>query len=421
MASPGASVVMIEELSETGILDQIFRTGRRVELRGSGQPKQLASWIGKQRITTKYYVGNPNATQQVLGPMEMPSEWEGEWHRTMLSRSPATYIDDSGVPQFVVRPDQLVDAVDEIRRRGHRLRVTWSARLAEDDTQEVRFVREGRLAQFETAIVRAEDINWKMQFEWASRGEAVKAPQVRQGADGLLVQMAVVQAMANVAINSRGFLAALRNKSPGSANTFTLGQLERMLDAPVAYVRAIGRQIQQVTQRIADVASLAKKTIYEPWAVANALTTIAQNTVALTTQSIATLSAIPPEILSVTSRAADVARSANSFGRILNADMDLRAAALVMQSQAKLAQGARATRDDRGALVAQPTAGDSPRFHRVRQGQTPQMISNIYYGTPDYAAEILRANRLSWYTVDLLPGQILIIPADPKSVKLPTN
>jgi hypothetical protein len=423
VASPGSSFLIIEELSEStgaqGALDQIFRSGRRIELRGSGLPKQLAGWTGKQRVTTKFYVGNPNATQQVLGPMEMPSEWDGEWHRTMLSRSPCIYIDDSGVPQNVVRPDQLVAAMDELRVRGHRLRVTWNGTLAEDDTQAMRMTREGRISEFATNIIRAEDINWKLTFDWASRGAPAPSVNVRQGADGLLLKMAQVQAAANQAINARGFLTALKNKSPGSANKFTLGQLERLLGAPVQYVQAIGRQIQQVAQRLADVAALGKRTALEPWQVANAVVAIAKNTISITSNSISSLSAIPPEILTLGSRASDVARAARSFNRIINADMSLRQAALELQAQARLAQGPRATRDARGAQVSQPSAGAVPRLHRCRQGQTPQMISTMYYGTPDFAAEILRANRLSWYTVDLTPGQILVIPLDPKSIKLP--
>jgi nucleoid-associated protein YgaU len=47
----------------------------------------------------------------------------------------------------------------------------------------------------------------------------------------------------------------------------------------------------------------------------------------------------------------------------------------------------------------------------IKAGDTPESISQHFYKTPDHAVDILRANKLSWYTATLTAGHILIIPA----------
>ena len=69
------------------LIEEVTGQQRSVELVGSGMPKQGAAWSSLLKVVTTWYTGNDQATQQVLGPRDPPSKWEGRWARTMLSRS----------------------------------------------------------------------------------------------------------------------------------------------------------------------------------------------------------------------------------------------------------------------------------------------------------------------------------------------
>src|ERR1700722_19815557 len=69
-----------------------------------------AEWAMKVSAVTTWYPGNPDeATQQVLGPQELPSRWNGDWRRTMIGTSPGGYIAEGGTALQLLAP----------RPRGH--------------------------------------------------------------------------------------------------------------------------------------------------------------------------------------------------------------------------------------------------------------------------------------------------------------
>src|SRR5262245_32022572 len=110
--------------------------GREIELRGPSLPFQEAAWEGEQRLKTVYPAGNPEATQHVLGPRELPSQWEGMWRLTQMIGAPAVFR-NVGSETLVTHPADLRDLVENFRVEGTLLRVTWSS----DDREVVRLGR----------------------------------------------------------------------------------------------------------------------------------------------------------------------------------------------------------------------------------------------------------------------------------------
>lgn len=402
------SILVIEELPSQG-------TGQRLELIGGGLPHQGTGWSGNQRLPTKWYVGATEASQQVLGPTELPSEWEGEWHRTMLGRSPATFVDESGQAQQVVRPHELAAAMDSFRLRGFKLRVTWSQGLSEGSGREMRMLREGRLEELTTKVTRAEDIFWTAKFTWMSRGAPSRNPLVRDSQDGLLQSLAAMTRATDAVLAAR---AAIYSKTllPGSADGFSLDRIGKFNDDLVKQLDNFGRSVQRNALRLTNLIANVRKVAITPLTLADHALAIAQNTIGLCTSTIALISRTPPEVMSIDTRAKDVANAVRSMGAVSDAARDLRSAALKFASQARTISGVRGTRDDRGAQVDIPLGQGKQRIYRARGGDTPQRVSIIMYGTPDYGVSILRANHLSWYTVEFTPGQVLVIPSDPKSI-----
>src|ERR1700722_1773414 len=121
------SVITIAETSGT--------QARRVSLIGSALPDWGASWKTSQKVVTDWYPGNgTTATQQVLGPREMPSTWEGQWRRNMMVRAPSSFGSAAQTDQPCATPATLRDFLDLVFFQGARLQVTWTVTKEEVDS-----------------------------------------------------------------------------------------------------------------------------------------------------------------------------------------------------------------------------------------------------------------------------------------------
>jgi hypothetical protein len=124
LASVGSSITIEETVTTTP-----GGKPRRVVLVGAGLPFMgQADWGGESKIITTWYPGNGvEGSQQNLGGTLMPSTWSGEWKRTLMGRSPSVFTDETGTRRALVDPHELWLALDDIRKGGARLRVTWAA------------------------------------------------------------------------------------------------------------------------------------------------------------------------------------------------------------------------------------------------------------------------------------------------------
>jgi hypothetical protein len=93
----------------------------------------------------------------------------------------------------------------------------------------------------------------------------------------------------------------------------------------------------------------------------------------------------------------DLARDAARAGQVLAAGMERAARARPLTGEQRVDRsGGR-----RGI----------ERVHVTKQGETPQTVSQLYYGTPDHAVDLLRANKLSWMLPTFAPGMVIVVPS----------
>lgn len=410
MADSDISVFIIEELPQPGF------AGSKLELRGGGLPKTGATWGGKQLVITKWYVGNPVATQQSLGSRENPSTFEGMWRRNLLEQSPAIWTDEFGNRNEVVHPHILMQLVDDIRTRGYPLRVMWTAKPS--DSADVQVIREGRLTDCEFPIDRAEDIGWKMTFDWKSRGlPETLATNFRDplaSNENAALQLKINDCLVKI--------AALKNKlgpdQYGSTTSFGLDQLAKLASYPTDIMEGLTTQFNSILVKLSDVEQLAQQIALTPAQVADMTLSICNSTLALCNQSVLDTMNIPAEYAQVDKgTAADAARNANYLAGVTDSVTQVEIKTLEIIRALLRQKASQSPVDASGAVVGD--AGDtalSNTLYKVKAGDTAISISIQFYGSPDYAGAVLKANRLSPYTVDLDVGSIIVVPTNPKAI-----
>lgn len=183
---------------------------RAIVLRGRSLPHRPVSWGGDNRVSVKYFPGNPVATAQVIGPTYTPTVLRGRWSDAFLYQGPApqslalrtlgfqgggtesaatlrnfpalsaatvppavsgqvvqggnTFVSGGGIPGstgLAQRARVLRDAFDLLRRSGQLLKVQWGS-----------VVRFGFLVRTNWEHDREEDIRWEMEFSWIGDTDA---------------------------------------------------------------------------------------------------------------------------------------------------------------------------------------------------------------------------------------------------------
>jgi hypothetical protein len=388
-------------------------SGRSLTLSGPGLPFQGAEWGSKSTVVTTWYPGNGDeATQQVLGPQELPSRWNGEWNRTLLGKNPALFNDESGTANSIVEPADIRDVLEDLMRGGRRLRVIWSVtpdsflNLGGKTTPSAngKLMREGRITECKFKHKRLQDIEWEAEFAWASRGavqskvSSTRASTVNSNAQAFYNKVAALMA-ANVQ-------ASLRSQVPSN---FTLGQLEALASYPTALVNSLARQVQQITSDVGSVIAIAATLASQPLSIANRAVNLARNTVSECNNFYDTLSEVPCELLTTKQDLASLVRAVNGF--YPQGDDALLAARAGQTFASELATEVQSL--DNAGLINPRRLTDPSKIvtvYVVKAGDTAASISQQFYQTPDHAVDILKANKLTWYTTTLRPGAVLIIP-----------
>lgn len=410
-----SSTITIEELTGTA------QGGpRRVILRGPSMPFMGAEWSAGNNVVTTFYPGNPVGSQQMLGPREMPSAWQGEWNRTLLGKSPVIYRDETESDFLITRPDLVWDVLEDIFRKGALLRVTWSTHGAEmvgDFDKTLRVinsdrVRDGRAKEWKFQPDRHTDIKWSITFDWLGRGgEQLRAADVREDSD--------LAADANGLENSIAltrFLSEMRAKSlvPDvrlSASHITLGQLEALADAPNQLVLGVTRDLTAAVNQVKRVVDLGKKIGNIPDQIRNTITDFSRNTEAIAKKFDDSATRFPCELASKDKRVGPVMRGHVYMQRMSEQTrVNARLARNIIDKNKRFV----ADVAGQGKLVAKDTsasrAGEVVATYVSKEGDTPQLVSMRFYGTPDRAIDILQMNRLPWHTPTFRRGTVLIIP-----------
>jgi hypothetical protein len=432
------SVISIVEISGS--------QGRRVSLIGPALPNWGASWKTSQKVITDWYPGNgTTATQQVLGPREMPSTWEGQWRRNMMARAPSTYGSSQQGDQATATPTVLKNFLDLMFFQGARLQVTWTVDKEEVDpisgdvsAYQYSVVRTGRATEWEFPHDDVDDIHWTIKFDWDGRGGAQQVAASTRDTDVATLGSAVIGALNDTMVltaptaaffsASIGLSASLGGSfgfgvvSGGSgfssgigfgATATTLGRLEAVSPALTAAVSTLNTNLQQIQNRYAQASALANKLKTTPIAQSQNVVAMCSTTIVAANNFRQSLSAVPFEL--------DV-QNGSSLADYLRASKYV---SDLMTSAAQLAKTASDTRTKAlprissnpggGRVSGQQTAGMTTAglvaVYTAKAGDTPQWIARKFYGSAEQALFLLRANHLPWGLATFVGGDVLLVPA----------
>lgn len=130
-----------------------------IQLVGRSGPLRPIKYKGKQRVKTTFYPGNPNGSQQVLGPTLEPSVVNFDWSDRYLGDGQAR---------------ALWDVLEDLKDRGVTVEVSWggplSGGVAAPNLTGSSIVRVGVIGDIESTIDRNQDILLEVIFEWRSKG-----------------------------------------------------------------------------------------------------------------------------------------------------------------------------------------------------------------------------------------------------------
>jgi hypothetical protein len=391
MSAQGVSEITIEEIDLEG-----GGTPRMVVLRGGGLPKESAKWAGKQRVKTRFAIGSAVGTQHVLGPIEVPSSWGGEWHRGMLWALPCT-VKDEGGERKVIQPLKLMEALEAIFRGGAKLRVTWHTRI-DIGQEDKNIVREGRCTSWEFDILRAEDVNWQFEFEWVSRAE--NPPDLYFAKDIIPSMEALLQeadTALDLYINKNKVRIAQGGKTPARINVFQafsqfVGSIQRATGTLNRAMRKLNDGLDRLLAFRSQILNIPATGI-----------AAAQDFIGLHTRAKYEFTRMPPEVSVARLRATDALKGAASFFQQGTAHDAVTNAALKVMTAGTRFQ----VTDGKLAPRTDPRAKS---FYKTVEGDTPITVSTKMYGGPARAVDILRANRLPLTTTAFEPGTLLVIP-----------
>lgn len=422
-----SSSVTVEELTSAA-----GKQPRKVTLQGPSLPFMGAAWGGENSLKTTWYPGNGDeATQQVLGPKEMPSAWQGEWNRTLMGKDPTAYTTDSGGLQQIVDPDSLVNALEDMFRGGQRLRVTWSVQgstsgATSGDTVGAALgtapasvsgkkVREGRAKSWNFKYTRLQDVAWEVNFEWLGRGKRTQTvTSVRDGSSASLA------AAVNLALAATASLAKVQDMIASnagilnSATSTTLGQLERLANGPTTLANSLARKAEQIQSQVQQVVGIATTLESQPASVVNAMVNVAKNATAVMNQSVDEFGQNAPEtnLRAGSTGVTDLLRSFQYFGELSD---QAAITAQVCNDQARALQQKGVAPGGSGGIGVQngssTRVGDILAVVVTHDGDTMNRLSQRFYKTPDHAQDICQANRLPWHQGAVPTGTILLIPA----------
>ncbi len=389
-------------------IEELTGEKRRFVLKGAGLPLKGASWAAATRVSTTWNNGNPEATQHVLTSEELPSDWQGVWRTPQLLVTPCSFADRNGV-SLVGLAFEMKQAMDSIRERGQLLRVTWANEIQRRvfDNQEQRTdshkeVRLGRLVEFSAEYSTLDDIQWSATFDWVSRGQTTPKSVEFRGEELIAATREAIQkqtaltkqvALSRIrALESQGF----RRKN--FADTFTLGQLESMAEAPLAIVDSFADAADALTNRMQQLGDVILKARDVPASIASRALATATGAVAAVNDFVDALSRQGPEQAVLTS----AYYSGVQTQAQLVAEANQRFAEQARRRQSLIGNSAE-------PLANSPRVGDVLQTHIPRSGETFDSIARRFYDA-ELGAELASANGYPSYAVVPSARVALIIP-----------
>jgi hypothetical protein len=412
MIPPGSygSAITIVEVTGT--------RGWSITLVGAGLPHQGAGWGIENRVPTDFYPGNfAQGTQQVIGPKEGPSHWSGKWTRTLLVRSPAIITPD-GQAVATTTPSTLADFFEQLVLGGARLRVTWTATKTESSNgvstpSSYQVVREGRANKLAFVPLTADDIRWEVDWRWVGRGgtqqKAVSARDSDASSAATAVQSAITDAQS--AIGAFAPYAAADPLVAYSADAFSLGTYETLSPGFSTLSSGLGTSFTTLRAEFSTSVNVGRASSTASVQSTGSLLSVCVDTVSTVNAFTDQAGEMPFEAMTTSDQASDLAYAADvAATQVLQAWVVAQAAQRAAQ-KARLLVSANPGGGQKGSQQTSGTsAGQMLGTYTTRAGDTPLSVARLWYGNPDRAQSLLRANHLSLGLPTFVPGTVLMVP-----------
>jgi nucleoid-associated protein YgaU len=385
------------------VIEELEGQKRTLTLNGPALPLRGATWGGEMRLVTAFPPGRGGeATQQVLGITEAPSDWEGTWNTTRMVAAPSV-LRSSGQNQDITRAFTLMTVFEEIIRAGALLRVTWA-------TENRKLEREGRVGSYKFPIDREDDIRWNASFVWTSRGSGNAVSPVAQAEENIEASLRAINGtladIQSVIVGSP--VQSLELTTPNGASFLTLGQLEQIASAPRDFAQQIGNTAVFLQSNVSRAIGVVETIRDQPSQVAEIASTTSRQVQNEMLDIRKRLGRIPPETLvEPGSSVSTVARTSSYFASIGGKTNKTVQQTIAVQNAAR--KNIRAGDARRSGDQADPSDVIETVF--VRKGDTFAGIALKYYGTADLASELARANGFPAYQVSPPVGKRIIVPA----------
>lgn len=389
--------------SSSIIIEEQTGQRRTLVLTGSGLPLQGADWPSEVVAPTTWYPGNRQASQQVLMPKRMPSNWSFEWRTNRLARTPAL-LDG----QKIERAATLFEAMDSILMSGQRLRVSFVAQS--DGGTQMRKSLFGVMTKLTPKVDRPDDIMADVEFTWSGDADQQQKLGVLRSEGQLSARINAVKssdAVAKAILDQR--MRSRIPTDPLSADRFSLGQLEQLVEAPRKVVEGFARTANGFSNRVKQLGDIIEKARSTPDAIAGSALDIANNAIGVATNFTDVMSRDTPESWSNRMKVSTLLRTAAYYnGAMRQSDL----MAIGYQTLAEQ------SRKRRSGIVTSPGYSrasdslqreDAYQLHIPKSGETFADLGRRYYDNAELGDEIARANGLPGYTV-MVPRMPIVVP-----------
>jgi hypothetical protein len=345
---------------------------RVVVLSGRALPYKPFTLGGSQRMSMQWYIGNPNGVKQVYGAEEEETTCNGWWKDIFLGEA-------VGHPPYATlnggqlgTAEHLVDVLDDIRRKGQDVKVTWFSR-----------VRFGTLKKLVQKWHTTHDVEFEMTFAWDRIDEA---------------------SLPKIPLESSVSSSDLAD----APNTFTsLGN--QLQDASASFANGFSPAAQVAADDTDDMSADLSDQIDE---LADAVTQVVGAAVAVgDTQSRISgiydgIKLTGDELHDQYQNVVDGARLdvGGPFGTTL-------ADRAVVRDQGDIADQIAVTAAQGQRKILSAMTSNNLRVFVARQGDDLRRVSMTFYGTADDWRGIMLYNALS--DEALVAGQVVLVPVQP--------
>ena len=349
-------------------------------LKGRALPYRPFTLAGGMRAEFVWYPGNPRASIQVLGSDEKGTTINGMWKDKfiksftdpipLLGIPAIPVIGQPGIAEFNGQPlgdvFDIVRVVDGFRRRGQLIEVGWDAHI-----------RQGILANFKHSWLRREDVEWEMEFMWASQGEPFTPISFGIAVPGLEIANELRAALRE---------AQLRADAPFSVVASVQNRISDAFDELESAVATVRDISEKVVQGILGVIAGARLILAALETVKDEAGNVDDAVISLPARGLRNV----PDITTLTQQEAV---EAEVYSR------QLRLSTHVLQTVAVL----------RGLELAQSTTNEEiVATFIARQGEDLRDVSTRFYGTPEEWKRIASFNGASGSGLDA--RQVVLVP-----------